>query len=46
MKAKVDFQAVAGAGAAGAGAVGVGRAAGLRSWDLEETIGASNANVP
>jgi hypothetical protein len=46
MKANVDFQRVAGAGVAGAGAVGVGRASAVWSWDLEETIGASNANVP
>ncbi len=45
MKAKVDFQRVAGAGLAGAGARGVGRATAVWSWDLEETIGASNANV-
>jgi hypothetical protein len=44
MKAKIDFQRVA--GAAGAGALGVGRASAVWSWDLEETIGASNANVP
>lgn len=39
MNAKVDFQGVAGARVAGARVVGFGRDS-LRSWDLEEIIGA------